>query len=122
MPIALKKALVIILVLYLFVIFQSVKHRKMRINYLITWIIIETALIVGLFVPNFVENLSNWFGFKVPINMIFTAAIFIILYLLFDLSKLLTSEQNRNATLIQEMSIMKKRIEELEEKEKENKE
>ena len=120
MPITLKKALILVLLAYLFIIFKSVKHRKMRINYLITWTVIEVSLIIALFVPNFVDNLSNWLGFKVPSNMIFTAAIFLIFYLLFDISKLITSEQNRNNTLIQEISILKEKVEKLEKTEKEN--
>ena len=46
--------------------------------------------------------------------MIFSIAIFIILYLLFDLTKLITKEQNNNVLLIQEISLLKKKIKELE--------
>ena len=49
--------------------------------------------------------------------MIFSIAIFIILYLIFNLTILISKEQNRNTLLIQEISILKKRINELEKKE-----
>ena len=51
-----------------------------------------------------------------PINMIFSISIFIILYLIFDLTILISNEQNKNIMLIQEISILKKRVEELENK------
>ena len=48
--------------------------------------------------------------------MIFSVAIFIILYLIFDLTKQISKEQNKNTNLTQEISILKKRVKELEEK------
>ena len=86
----------------------------MRINYLIFWSITGVALIILLLAPNFVENISNLLGFGLPINMIFSMAIFIILYLIFDLTKQISKEQNKNTNLTQEISILKQRIEKLE--------
>ena len=48
--------------------------------------------------------------------MIFSMAIFIILYLIFDLTKQISKEQNKNINLTQEISILKQRIEKLENK------
>ena len=48
--------------------------------------------------------------------MIFSVAIFIILYLIFDLTKQISKEQSKNTNLTQEISILKKRVKELEEK------
>lgn len=111
---SLKIALVVILLIYLFIILKSVKKKNMRINYLIFWSITGILLIIALLVPNFVDNVSKFLGFELPINMIFSFAIFIVLYLIFDLTKLITKEQNKNITLIQEISMLKKRVEELE--------
>ena len=111
---SLKIALVVILLIYIFIILKAVKKKNMRINYLIFWSITGILLIIALLVPNFVDNVSKFLVFELPINMIFSFAIFIILYLIFDLTKLITKEQNKNITLIQEISILKKRVEELE--------
>ena len=86
----------------------------MRIGYLIFWSIIGVMLIIALLIPNLVENISNLLGFEMPINMIFSAAIFVILYLIFNLTILISKLQNRNVVLIQEVSMLKKRVEELE--------
>ena len=48
--------------------------------------------------------------------MIFSFAILVIMYIVYDITKQLTKEQNKNTTLTQELSIMKKRIDELEKK------
>ncbi|MBR2289479.1 MAG: DUF2304 domain-containing protein [Clostridia bacterium] len=118
MSISLKIVLVVILLIYWFFIIKSVRNKSMRIGYLIFWLIIGIAMIIALIIPNCVETISRLIGFELPINMIFSFAILVILYLLYDITKQLTKEQNKNTMLIQEISIMKKRIEELEKKEK----
>ncbi len=110
----LKIVLIIIVIMYIFFILKAVKRKNMRINYLIFWSITGVALIILLLAPNFVENISNLLGFGLPINMIFSMAIFIILYLIFDLTKQISKEQNKNTNLTQEISILKQRIEKLE--------
>ena len=110
----LKMALIIIVLIYIFFILKAVKRKNLRINYLIFWSITGAILIISLLAPNFVENISNFLGFGLPINMIFSIAIFIILYLIFDLTKQISKEQNKNIMLIQEISILKKKVEELE--------
>ena len=64
------------------------------------------------------KNVASLLGFEMPINMIFSGAIFIILYLIFNLTILITKEYNKNVLLIQEISMLKKKVEELEKQEK----
>jgi len=112
----LKIILLIVLLIYLFIILKSVKHKNMRINYLVFWSITGVCLVIALLIPNCVEFVSRMVGFNLPINMIFSGAIFVILYLIFDQTRLITKVQNKNTMLIQELSILKKRVEELEAK------
>lgn len=114
MSLTLRIAFIVILLIYLFCILKSVKRKNMRINYLIFWSITGILLVIALIAPNFVENVSNFLGFGLPINMIFSIAIFIILYLIFDLTKQISKEENKNIMLIQEISMLKKKVEELE--------
>lgn len=111
---SLKIALVVILLIYLFFICKAVKRKNMRIGYLIFWSVIGIILIIALLIPNLVENIANYLGFEMPINMIFSVAIFIVLYLIYDLTTLVSKEQNKNVMLIQEISMLKKRVEDLE--------
>ena len=118
MQITLKIALILIVLIYVFCIMKAVKRKKMRIGYLIFWCIIAVILFIALLIPNLVENVASLLGFEMPINMIFSGAIFIILYLIFNLTILITKEYNKNVLLIQEISMLKKRVEELEKQEK----
>ena len=114
----LKIALILVMLFYIFCIMKAVKRKNMRIGYLIFWCITAVILIVALLIPNLVENISSLLGFEMPINMIFSGAIFVILYLIFNQTILITKEYNKNVLLIQEISMLKKRVQELEEKEK----
>lgn len=116
MQTSLKIALIIIVLIYIFFILKAVKRKNMRIGYLIFWSITGIILIISLLIPNLVENISSFLGFEMPINMIFSVAIFILLYLIYDLTTLISKEQNKNVMLIQELSMLKKRVEELEKK------
>ena len=118
MSASLKIALIIIILIYWFFIIKSVRNKSMKIGYLIFWLVLGVGMIVALVIPNFVERLSRFVGFELPINMIFSGAILVIMYLVYDLSRQITKEQNKNTMLIQEISIMKKRIDEIEKREK----
>ena len=122
MQIKLKIVLIIIVLIYILFILKAVKRKNMRIGYLAFWSITGGILIIALLIPNLVENISNLLGFGIPINMIFSIAIFIILYLIFNLTILISKEQKKNTLLIQEISILKKRIDELEKKEEKSNE
>ena len=92
----LKIALIFVVLMYIFFILKAVKRKNMRIGYLIFWSITGVILIVALLIPNLVENISNLLGFGMPINMIFSIAIFIILYLIFNLTNLISQEEKKN--------------------------
>ena len=109
MQLTLKIALILVVLIYIFCILKAVKKKKMKIRYLIFWAIIGVAFIIAILIPNLVENISKFIGFEMPINMIFSGAIFLILYLIFDLTTLISKEQNKNVMLIQAISILKKR-------------
>ncbi len=110
----LKIALIIIILIYIFFIIKSVKRKNMRINYLIFWSITAVILIISLLIPNLVEYISCKLGFEMPINMIFSLAIFIILYLIFNLTSQISNLERKNTALVQEVSILKKKIQDLE--------
>lgn len=117
MQLSLRIALIIIMLIYLFFIAKSVKRKNMRIGYLIFWSIIGVVLIIALIVPNLVDNISKLIGFEIPINMLLSGAIFIILYLIFHLMTLISKDEKKITLLIQEISMLKQRVEELENKE-----
>lgn len=116
MQLPLRIALIITTVVYLYYVLKAIKHKKIKISFSIFWILTGGVLIIALAIPNLIANISNMLGFKLTVNMIFCMAIFICFYLIFNLNILLTKENRKNILLIQEVSLLKKEIQEIKNK------
>lgn len=114
MQLTLRVALLVITCIYLFVILKSIKHKKMQISSSIFWLLTGVVLMIALLIPNLMDMISSILGFELTVNMIFCVTIFIAFYLIFKLTILLSKQSQKNVTLIQEISILKKRVEKLE--------
>lgn len=112
----LKYVIITIVFLFLILILKSVKRRKLNINFSIFWILISIVLIVSIAMPNMVEFFSRLLGFEKASNMIFFLTIFIIFYIILVLMVYISKEIQKNISLVQEISILKNRIQELEKK------
>ncbi|NLC87192.1 MAG: DUF2304 domain-containing protein [Clostridiaceae bacterium] len=119
MQLTLRIALIILTLIYLFYIFKSIKNKKIQISFSIFWVFTAFILIIAIAIPNLIQNISNFLGFTLTTNMIFCVTIFIAFYLIFNLTTILSKENKKNVNLIQEISILKKRVEDLEKKQEE---
>ncbi len=120
MTINLAIAVAIIFIIMLLVLIRHIKNKKLQLSYTIFWLISGIVLVIILVIPNCLSNITKILGFEVPSNMIFFITIAIAFYLILELMIALSKENKRNITLIQEMSILKKRVEEIEERIKNN--
>lgn len=106
--------LIIITLIYIFLILKSIRKKKLQISFSVFWLITGIFLVIALLIPNLVENIAKMLGFEVPANMVFCLTIFVSFYLIFNLTVALSKENKKNTMLVQEVSILKKRVEELE--------
>lgn len=109
-------ALIGITIIYLFLIVTAVRKRKMQNSIAVFWILTGFLLIVAIAIPNLIESISNFLGFEQTSNMIFCLTIFIAFCILLYLTMLISKQDKKCTVLIQEISIMKKKMNELEEK------
>ena len=114
MQISLNVVLIMITLIYLFLILKAIRKKKLQMSFSIFWLITGVLLIIALLIPNLVETISVVLGFEVPANMVFCITIFVSFYLIFNLTISLSKENRKNTLLIQELSMLKKRVEELE--------
>ncbi len=114
MTINLKIALIIITLIYVFLVLKEIKNKKLKLSFAIFWIISGILLIIAIMTPNLIEYLTKIIGFEVPANMLFCITIFTAFYLIFNLTVKLSKEYQNNVLLIQEISLLKSRVEELE--------
>ena len=116
MTLNLKIALIIMTIIYLVLIFKEIKNKKLQISFSTFWIISGILLIIAIAIPNFIEILTKKLGFLIPVNMLFCITIFVAFYLIFHLTVKLSKESQKNTLLIQELSILKQKVDKLEEK------
>lgn len=116
MSIELRVVLIIITLFYLFVILKAIKNRKMQISLSLFWIFTGIILLVAAIFPNLFVYISNLLGFETTSNMIFCITIFLAFYLIFNLTMMLSKENKKTTKLVQEISLLKNKVEELEKK------
>lgn len=114
MQIELRIVLIIITLIYLFFILKSIKSKKMQISLSLFWIFTGIILLVAAIAPNIFKGISHILGFETTANMIFCITIFLAFYLIFNLTTMLSKENKKTTRLIQEISLLKNRVQELE--------
>lgn len=114
MQLSLRIALIIITLIYLLFILRAIKRKKLQISLSIFWILTGVILMISIAIPNFIDKISRWLGFELTTNMIFCITIFIAFYLIFNLMILISDLKRKNVKLIQEISILKNRVDKIE--------
>lgn len=116
MSLVLRIALVVIVLIFILLILKSIKRKKLNITFSLFWLVIGGLLILAIIVPNLIETISNLLGFEKPSNMLFCMAIFVAFYSIFSLTQIVSQEYKKNIALVQEISLLKKKIANMEEK------
>lgn len=103
--------------LFLLYIGKQIINGKLREEYSFVWILSTVLLLVFSFWRNGLEIVARALGVYEAPNLVFTAAIFMILIYLLHLSKVASSLQQQNKTLSQDLALLREEME----KEKEGK-
>lgn len=114
MSITLRLVLIVITVIYMYLIVNSVKKKKMQTSIAIFWVLTGVLLIIAILIPNFIEFVSNLLGFEKASNMVFCLAIFIAFCLNLALTVVIAKLENKCTILVQEVSILNKKIDTIE--------
>lgn len=119
LPITLRIVLIVITVIYLLMLIRKLKTGALQLSFSIFWIFTGLFLVVIAVFPIIVQNISGFFGFQTTANMLFLITIFIAYYLIFELTLKLSQENKKNTALVQEISLLKRRVEIMEKNNKE---
>ncbi len=94
---------------------RSVKRRDLDLKYALTWFVsLICMLIIDIF-PGFLRQLSDLVGIDLPINMVFFVGICFCLLLIFGMTVTISKQAEKEKRLTQELALLKKRVEQLEE-------
>ena len=104
---------IIVSMLFLLYISYLIIKGRLREEYAIAWISCTIILIIFSFWRNGLEIMSHLFGVYEAPNLVFTAAIFVILIYLLHLSVVNSKLHANNKKLAQEIALLKERIDKM---------
>ena len=105
----------VILVLGLLYVISLVRNNRLELRHAISWILVGiTVLILDCF-PVLMEKLSELLGIASPVNMMFFLA-FLFSLIILVMSVALSIASSSIKKLVQEIGILKARVDELENK------
>lgn len=98
---------------------NMVRKNKLDLRYGLIWIIVGVCIAILDFCPQLLGAITRFMGIELPINMLFFLGFCFSLIIIFGLTKTISDLVHKVKRLTQEMAIMQKKIEGLE-NEKEN--
>ncbi len=116
MSIILRISLLIGILVYVFFILRMLKKEKLTLKYSLLWFFTAFVLLIFDIFPQVLSFVSSIIGIKAPANTIFLILIFFLLILMISLSSIVSIQHQKIKTLIQNVSILQKEVEELKKK------
>lgn len=108
----------IVIFLFILTIINFIKKDNISLKYSLIWLVSGFIMLIATMIPNFLEQVSQFLGFELVSNMVFVCAIIILLVLNFSFTIIVSRQTQKIRLLIQEVSLLKSRVDELERKEK----
>ena len=101
--------------IFLVVILNMLKKKKLNLKYTLTWLFAAFALLVVDCFPQIIEGIMNLVGVASPVSMVFVLEALFVLVILLSLTAIVSHLTERVYRLTQTIAIMEKKIRELEE-------
>ena len=118
MELRLRLILAIAIVLFILVMINFIKKDNISIKYSLVGLASGLLSIIVILIPNLLEFLCQLLGFELVSNMIFMIAIGVLFAISFSFTIIVSRQTQRIRLLIQEISMLKSRVEVLEKNEK----
>lgn len=99
-------ALIVTSLAFVAVIVRLVKRKQLTMKYSFLWIIMLFVILLCAVLPVIPYRVSDILGFETPANFIFLVAIFFLLAITLSLSIIVSKQQRKIATLVQELAIL----------------
>lgn len=114
MSVKLQILLIIAIILYFITLFSLLKKERITLKYTLLWIFSGLFMSIFVIYPKLLEILSEVLGIHEPTNALFFGIISCIIVLLMSLTAIVSNLSQKNRKLVQTISIMDKRLKELE--------
>lgn len=109
------EALIFVIVMTIIII-SIVKRGRISVKYSLVWLFSIFTILLAAIIPNFVQTVANFFGFQTMSNMIFCLLFAILIFICISLTIIVSGQKEKTRLLIQEVSILKEKVEKNEKK------
>ena len=122
MTLKLQIVIAIAILAILAVLVNMIRKRSLELKYALVWMMVLAALLIFDCAPVLLNIVSNFLGIYAPVNMIFFLGFCLSLLIIFSLTVALSRLSNSVRTLDQMVALKKKRLQDLEQELKKEKE
>ena len=106
------RLVVIVFILFLFLlIVYLLRKRKLLTKFAIVWFLAIMVMLLTVLLPDVMKYIANLIGFELLSNMLLCIFIAILLFITLALTIMVSSNKRRITLLIEEVSILKKELE-----------
>ena len=122
MTLKLQIVIAIAILAILAVLVNMIRKRSLELKYALVWMMVLAALLIFDCAPVLLNIVSNFLGIYAPVNMIFFLGFCFSLLIIFSLAVALSRLSNSVRTLDQMVALNEKRLQDLEQELKKEKE
>ncbi|MEG1433585.1 DUF2304 domain-containing protein [Eubacterium sp.] len=114
MGLTLRFFLIISITVYLMIIINMLRKKNLNLRYTLIWLLSAFVMLVVTVFPKIIDSLAIIIGIINPVNVVFFLEAMFVLLILLSLTTIVSHLNERNRKLIQSVSLLEKRVRELE--------
>ena len=115
-PATLRITLISAVICYFIIILYFLKQKALNLKYTLLWILAGVVMGILVIVPELLVSIIHIFGIQSNMNCLFIFAIGFVIMILLSLTSIASRQNRKIRTLTQEMSILDKKVRELEDR------
>ena len=108
MPNTLKIFIIAFIIIFFFYVIKNVKDNKLNIKNALVWMVMSIGIIICTLQVENLEKLSKLIGAKTLSNIIFFLGFIFIIYVCFNITKTISTQNKKIISLTQELAILRK--------------
>lgn len=107
---------VIASILLLLVIVELIRRKNLKERYSLLWLITGGIFLILSLALDYLDPVAQFFGFLIASNALFLAAFLFLVVIALGMTIAVSNLSEKNKRLTQELSLLKKRVEDIEKK------
>ena len=111
LPNTLKIFLIISILIFVVHVLNNVKKNKLSVRNSIVWLLMSVAIIISVFYVKSLTILAHFLGIKTLSNLFFFLGFIFLIFVVFDITKIISMQNKKIITLTQELGILRKELE-----------